>query len=138
MFDIDFSKRRSTFKLSFSVDESVVDSHRRKIDTLYASTYGDNEFGWPCSELSFIENCQNVQMKRSLNDSLVSFPIYGAASNLSTSEILDSWRSRYAQSPTELERFIKFDVPTSVDTNFDKSLDKGNVASSVSETTVSV
>lgn len=136
MFDISPINRRCTFKLSHAVDESIVDVHRRRIDTLYASTYGDNEFGWPCSELTFIENCQDVSLKRALNDSLVSFPVDGSPSNLSTSEILDSWRSRYAQSPSELERFIKVEVPAPVRSVEEKSDVKEDVVS-VSDTTVS-
>lgn len=137
MFEISKNNRRCLFSLSHSVDESKIDSHRRKVDTLYASTFGDNEYGWPCSELSFIESCENVSMKRSLNDALVSVPVVGSPSNMSTQQVLDSWRSRYAQSPTELERFIKVDVPSSVSAQVEKPVDKGNVVSSVSESTVS-
>lgn len=137
MFSISKEERRCSFYLSHSIDESLLDSHRRKIDTLYASTYGDNEYGWPCSELSFIEKCENVSMKRSLNDSLVSVPVVGSPLSFSTQQVLDSWRSRYAQSPSELERFIKVDVSNSVSTDVEKSSDKGNVVSSVSDATVS-
>lgn len=137
MFDIKSNERRCTFKLSHAIDEKVIDVHRRKVDTLYASTYGDNDFGWPCSELSFIENCENASMKRSLNDALVSVPVIGSSSDMSTQQVLDSWRSRYAQSPSELERFIKVDVPGPVATGVEKSVDKVDVVYSVSDTTVS-
>lgn len=137
MFDISKEERRCSFSLSHSVDESLFDCHRRKVDTLYASTFGDNAYGWPCSELSFIENCENASMKRSLNDALVSVPVVGSPSSMSTQDVLDSWRSRYAQSPTELERYIKVDVPTSAATGVEDSDGKKVLVSSVSDSTVS-
>lgn len=137
MFDIKSNERRCSFKLSHSIDEQVVDVHRRKVDSLYASTYGDNEFGWPCSELTFIENCENASMKRSLNDALVSVPVVGSPSTMSTQQVLDSWRSRYAQSPTEIARYIKVDFSPSVSKDVNNPVDKEHVVFSDSDTTVS-